>query len=47
MSDRILLNERPVILKTQNIELQKQINTKMINYSLEFEYSSDINNTVV
>jgi hypothetical protein len=47
MSDRILLNERPVILKTQSIELQKQINTKMINYSLEFEYSSDINNTVV
>jgi hypothetical protein len=47
ISDRILLNERPVILKTQSIELQKQINTKMINYSLEFEYSSDINNTVV
>lgn len=47
MSERILVNNRPAKLNTNNIELQKQINTKMINYTLELQYSTDINNTVV
>jgi hypothetical protein len=47
MSERVLLNNRPVRVVTNSIELQKQINTKMINYAIDFEYSTDINNTVV
>lgn len=47
LSERILLNGRPVKLNTQNTELFKEINNKMINYSLEFEYATDINNTVL
>ena len=47
MSERVLLNNRPVRVVTNSVELQKQINTKMINYAIDFEYSTDINNTVV
>lgn len=46
-SERILLDNRPVKLNTKSIELQKQINTKMINYTLEFQYATDIINNVV
>lgn len=47
MSERILLNNSPVKLTSNSAEMFKQINTKMINYQLDFEYSYDINNTVV
>lgn len=47
MSERILLNNSPVQLKTQSVELQKHINNKTINYQLEFEYAYDFNNTVI
>lgn len=47
MSERILLNDSPVKLNTNSMEMFKQINTKMINYQLDFEYSYDINNTVI
>ena len=46
-SERILLDNRPVKLNTKSTELFKQINTKMINYTLEFQYASDIINNVV
>ena len=46
-SERILLDNRPVKLNTKSVELQKQINTKMINYTLEFEYATDIINIVI
>ena len=47
MSERILLNNSPVKLNTNSMEMFKQINTKMINYQLDFEYAYDINNTVL
>jgi hypothetical protein len=47
MSERILLNDSPVQLMTKNVELQKHINNKTINYQLEFEYAYDFNNTVI
>jgi len=47
MSERILLNNSPVKINTNSMEMFKQINTKMINYQLDFEYAYDINNTVV
>jgi hypothetical protein len=46
-SERILLDNRPVKLNTKSVELLKQINTKMINYTLEFEYATDIINIVI
>lgn len=46
-SDRILLDNRPVKLNTKSTELFKQIDTKMINYQMEFEYATDIINSVV
>lgn len=47
MSERILLNNSPVKINTNSMEMFKQINTKMINYQLDFEYAYDINNTVL
>lgn len=46
-SERILLDNRPVKINTKSTELFKQVNTKMINYTLEFQYASDIINNVV
>lgn len=47
LSERILVNFSPVTLKTRDIGKLKKINTKLINYTLEFEYSFDIINSVV
>lgn len=47
MSERIFINNNPVKINTNSMEMFKQINTKMINYQLDFEYAYDINNTVV
>lgn len=47
LSERILLNNMPVKLKTKSVEKQKNINNKMINYVLEFEQSNDLINNVV
>ena len=38
-SETVFVNDKPVILKTQSMELVKHVNQKMINYSLEFEYA--------
>lgn len=47
MSERIMLNGMPAFLRTKSVEKQKQINTKMINYTLEFEYAYNALNNVV
>lgn len=47
LSERILVNNRPAKLNTKSTELQKNINNKMINYSMEFEFANDIINSVV
>jgi hypothetical protein len=47
LSERILVDSKPAKLKTKGIEKQKQINTKMINYQVEFEYAYDIINKVI
>ena len=46
LSERILVDGKPAKVKTKSIEKQKQINTKMINYQLEFDYAYDIINNV-
>ena len=47
LSEKVLVDGKPAILKTKSIELNKSINTKQINYSLEFEYAYDLINSIV
>jgi hypothetical protein len=47
LSERILLNNEPVKLKTKEFDKQKNINNKTINYVLEFEQSTDLINNVI
>ena len=47
LSERILLDSKPVKLNTQSVELFKHINMKMINYQLEFEFAYNVINNVI
>jgi hypothetical protein len=47
LSERILLDKSPVKINTKSTELFKSINTHLINYQLDFEYSYDTINSVV
>ena len=47
LSEVILLDNKPVKIKTKSIEKVKNINDKMINYSMEFDYANDIINNVM
>jgi hypothetical protein len=47
LSERILLNDLPVRLKTKSIEKFKSINSKTINYTLEFDYNYNTLNNVI
>lgn len=47
LSEKILVNEMPSKLNTKTIDLQKQLNTRMINYQLDFEFAFDAINTVI
>ena len=47
LSEKILINQLPAKLNTKNTELFKSINTKQINYSLEFDFSYDTINAVI
>jgi len=47
MSERILVDNKPATCKTKSLELMKNINNHMINYSLEFEFAyNSINNVI-
>jgi len=47
MSERILVDNKPAICKTKSLELMKNINNHMINYSLEFEFAYNTINNVI
>jgi hypothetical protein len=47
LSEKIIINDYPAKLNSKSTELFKNINTKMINYSLEFEFTYDVINSVV
>ena len=47
LSERILINDKPAKINTKSTELFKHINTKQINYSLEFEFTYDAINSVI
>lgn len=47
MSERILVDNKPAICKTKSLEIMKNINNHMINYSLEFEFAYNTINAVI
>jgi hypothetical protein len=50
LSERILIsdgNYLPVKINTKSTELFKHINTKQINYTLEFEFAYDVINSII
>jgi hypothetical protein len=46
LSETIRINGLPAVLKTKSVEKFKHINTKTINYQMEFEMAYDVINTV-
>ena len=47
LSEKILVDGKPAILKTNTMELNKHLTTKQINYALDFEFAYDYINTLV
>jgi len=47
LSERILVGNKPARMKTKSVELQKHLNNKTINYSIEFDYSFETINSIV
>jgi hypothetical protein len=47
LSERILIDNKPAKINSKSTELFKSINTKQINYSLEFEFTYDVINSVI
>jgi len=47
LSERILINDKPAKINTKSTELFKSINTKQINYTLDFEFTYDVINSVI
>ena len=44
LSEKILLDDEPVIIDSKSLELQKNINNKNINYKVSFKYSNPVLN---
>ena len=47
LSENIWLDDKPVTIKTQSLEVKTQVRNKNINYEVEFEYGFDIINSVI
>ena len=47
LSEKILIDSKPAKINSKGTELFKKINTKQINYSLEFEFAYDVINSVI
>jgi len=47
LSEKILIDNKPSKINTKSTELFKKVNTKQINYTLEFEFAFDIINSVI
>jgi hypothetical protein len=47
LSERILIDNKPAKINSKSTELFKSINTKQINYSLDFEFAYDVINSVI
>ena len=47
LSQTILLDGKPALVKSDSLELKSSINNKNINYEVQFEYSFDLVNNVI
>lgn len=47
LSERIMVNGKPAVIKSKSIAKLKDVNTKTFNYSLEFEYAFNTINNVI
>jgi len=47
LSERILIDNKPAKINSKSTELFKHINTNQINYSLDFEFTYDVINSVI
>jgi len=47
LSERILIDNKPAKINSKSTELFKSINTKQINYTLDFEFTYDAINSVI
>lgn len=47
LSEKILIDDKPVNVKTSSLDLQKHINKKLVNYEVEFVYSHESKNYVL
>jgi hypothetical protein len=47
MSERIMVNGKPAVIKSKSIAKLKDVNTKTFNYTLEFEYAFNTINNVI
>ena len=46
LSEKIMLDDKPVKLSSKSIELPKSVNKKIINYEMSFEYAYQTINTI-
>jgi hypothetical protein len=47
LSETVLLDQKPVNLKTQSSELKTKVKNRLINYTIEFEYNYNLINDVI
>jgi hypothetical protein len=47
LSETVLLDHKPVIVKTQGTELKTRLKNRMINYEIDFEYSYNLINDAI
>lgn len=47
LSETVLLDQKPVIVKTQSSELKTKLKNRLINYTMEFEYNFNLINDVI
>ena len=47
LSETVLLDNKPVIVKSQSSEIKRHINVKNINYEIDFEYNYGLINDVI
>jgi hypothetical protein len=46
LSEKIMLDDKPVKLASKSMELPKSVNKKIINYEMSFEYAHQTINTI-
>ena len=46
LSEFVWVDDKPASIATSKLDYKKHINDKLINYTLEFDYSNDVINTV-